>query len=470
MSEIIYEDGSYRDNFGRVFYHNNEVFRFISNQGLEEYETLKQNNIFENAIKEGYLIDFKELSSEEIKNFNNHNFNKNTKILKIKKIDYISYGYEWTFSQLRDAAIHHLDFQIKLIKENVILRDSSSFNIQFQNGKPIFIDIFSLAQYEKDKPWLGYKQFCEFFLNPLLIYNKKNINFNHLLKGSIDGVSVEDTNKILSFSNKLNLKTFIHVTLHNYLINNYTKKSLDNFTNAGAKKVPKNTYISILTQLKNWIGNMRVKKDKTIWSDYMIKHTYNNDEFKLKQNKIEEFIKKEPPNKVIDFGCNNGLYSKIALNSGAKFVLGLDFDHDAITQAYNLSKKENLNFIPLIYDAINPPTNSGWKETERKSFLKRNKGKNTYILALAFIHHLAIAKNIPLEEIINYFLSISNKGIIEFVPKSDPTVKKMLLNRVDIFDNYNQENFERLLSLKSKIISKTNITNSNRILYEYKVI
>ena len=55
------------------------------------------------------------------------------------------------------------------------------------------------------------------------------------------------------------------------------------------------------------------------------------------------------------------------------------------------------------------------------------RAKADAVLALAFQHHLTIAKNIPLDQTINWILDIAPKGLIEFVPKEDSTVKKMLL-------------------------------------------
>ena len=63
------------------------------------------------------------------------------------------------------------------------------------------------------------------------------------------------------------------------------------------------------------------------------------------------------------------------------------------------------------------------------------------VIALAFQHHLAIGRNIPLPEIINWITQLAPQGLIEFVHKDDPTIQKMLALRDDIFHDYNLENF-----------------------------
>ena len=64
--------------------------------------------------------------------------------------------------------------------------------------------------------------------------------------------------------------------------------------------------------------------------------------------------------------------------------------------------------------------------------------------------------------------SLAPKGLIEFIPKDDDTIQKMLELKGDIFKNYNIKNFENYLSLYCKIISKNYIKETKRIIYEYE--
>ena len=183
---------------------------------------------------------------------------------------------------------------------------------------------------------------------------------------------------------------------------------------------------------------------------------------------MNQFVDKIKPNILIDLGCNTGDFSIESLKSGANYVIGYDFDQNVIDEAFKLSKLKKLNFLPLVLDASNPSPNQGWMQKERKGFFERNKGKA--LIALAFEHHLAIAKNIPLEEIIEWITKLAPVGLIEFVPKTDETIKRMLENREDIFDKYNQLNFEKILSNKSKIIKKNIVSASGRIIYEFEIV
>ena len=89
-------------------------------------------------------------------------------------------------------------------------------------------------------------------------------------------------------------------------------------------------------------------------------------------------------------------------------------------------------------------------------------------LALALIHHLAISNNLPLTKIASFFSRATNYLIIEFVPKTDSQVRRLLKTREDIFSNYNQEQFEHSFREYFTICSKDTISNSDRIMYLMK--
>ena len=167
----------------------------------------------------------------------------------------------------------------------------------------------------------------------------------------------------------------------------------------------------------------------------------------------------------MDLGCNNGEYSKLALKSGSESVIGLDYDLNAIDEAYLISKRK-IKFLPLYFDVSNPSSNIGWYQKERKGFMERLNFDS--VIALAFEHHLSIAKNIPLVDVVDWITSLAPKGIIEFVPKNDVTIQSMLKLKGDIFPNYNLENFKKFLSNKAKITSEKIVSKSGRTLFSFE--
>ena len=457
MKKLTIDEGSFRDPDARVAYLNNSVYRIVYPNGFKKFDFIKR--ILENKSIAEYLIDTEEVSQQEVELLE-LDIDTNVKVFKHKKVDFISYPYEWSFHRLKDAALHHLNLHINLLKNDATLIDAYSYNIQFNNYSPIFIDLMSIKKYSEGEFWVGHKQFCESFLNPLVLKSKLGVDYNNWFKGNLEGINTGELSKLLKFRHMFSWNIFYNIFLLDYFEKKYKKNEDLKITKN--KKLKKNYYLSILSNLINFIENLKPKKERSVWGEYSRDNTYDDEEKKNKHEFISNYFNKNKFNRVLDLGCNNGEYSKLALNSGCDNVIGLDYDLNAIDEAYLISKKEKLNFLPLYFDVSNPSSNIGWRQKERKGFIERLNFDS--VIALAFEHHLAIAKNIPLEDVINWITSLAPKGIIEFVPKNDITIQSMMRLKGDIFPNYNLENFKRLLSNKTKISSEKIVSKSGRTL------
>jgi|TARA_B110000211_G_C14062529_1_gene546230 ribosomal protein L11 methylase PrmA len=458
-----YENGSFRDPAGTIFYKDKKVFRQINKSGLERYRHLKESKILEESIEKKFLIATRECEDKSLL----QSLQEAEIILEHDLIEYVSYPYEWCFYQLKDAALLHLNFQLFLLEKNSVLIDSSAYNIQFIGCKPIFIDVLSIDKYKEGMYWTGHKQFCENFLNPLLLSSKKNINFNNWFKGNLEGILTSDLNSILSFKDKFSINIFLQV----YLLDKLENKAIENpkKTLGDIKKIKpfvKKSYRSLLLQIKKMIERLEPNTRSTVWGKYSENNTYSNDNEKIKINIVKDFINKNKFNLLADIGCNNGLYSFESLKSGCQNVVGFDYDLNALNNAFLKSKNNKTSFLPLYFDASNPSANIGWHERERKGFKERLNFDG--MIALAFEHHLAIFKNIPLDQTISWLINVAPKGLIEFVPKDDETVQSMLLLKGDIFPNYSEKNFKSLMQNKVNIINVTEVGTTGRKIYEYE--
>ena len=461
MKKLTIDDGSFRDPDARVAYLNDFVYRIVYPNGFKKFDLIKKILKIESISK--YLIDTKEADQEELKLLELEN-SKDVRVFKHKKINYISYPYEWSFHRLKDAALHHLNLHINLLKNDATLIDAYSYNVQFINYSPIFIDLMSIKEYSEGEFWRGHKQFCESFLNPLVLKSKLGINYNNWFKGNLEGIDTGELSKLLKFKHMFSWNIFYNIFLLNYFEKKYKKN--DDLKVTKNRKLKKNYYLSILTNLISFIEGLKPKKEASVWGEYSRENTYNEEEKKNKYEFISNYYKKNKSKKALDLGCNNGEYSTLALNSGCENVIGLDYDLNAIDEAYLTSKKEKLNFLPLYFDVSNPSSNIGWQQKERKGFMERLDFDS--VMALAFEHHLAIAKNIPLEDVVNWITSLAPKGIIEFVPKNDVTIQSMIKLKGDIFPNYNLENFKNLLSKDVKITSEKIVSKSGRTLFSFE--
>jgi hypothetical protein len=121
------------------------------------------------------------------------------------------------------------------------------------------------------------------------------------------------------------------------------------------------------------------------------------------------------------------------------------------------------HLLPLVADLTNPSSAIGWAERERISLAGR--GPADVVMALALVHHLAIGNNVPLPAIAEYFARLGRALIIEFVPKEDSQVQRLLAAREDIFVNYTQPEFERAFGHWFRIEQAVPIRESQRTLY-----
>jgi ribosomal protein L11 methylase PrmA len=195
---------------------------------------------------------------------------------------------------------------------------------------------------------------------------------------------------------------------------------------------------------------------------------YSNSAVEEKERIIGQFLDQIQPESIWDLGANTGLYSRLASRRGVKTV-AFDVDPGAVEQNYLASSttKENC-LLPLVMDLTNPSPALGWHHHERQSLLER--GPVQVVMALALIHHLAISNNVPLDQLARFLSEACQWLIIEFVPKSDSQVIKLLATRKDIFSEYTVDSFEAVFGNFFTIITVQPISDSQRKIYLMKKI
>jgi len=444
---------SFRDPNGFIFQQDGDIFRYISPLYKEKYFSFTESGFYEKLFQKNYLIHHELLTSD---------FADGSLIIKPKKIPFISYPYEWSFSQLKDAALLTLNIFRTALEHNLILKDASAYNIQFLEGRPIFIDTLSFDNYIIGQPWIAYKQFCQHFIFPLAAASYIDIRMVQLLKVFIDGIPIEMAKNFLPFKAFLRFGVELHLILHSLFLQKANRKKIRQNQN---RKMLKNSLFGLIDSLENTVINLKTNKQPTTWEKYYEEH--HTDEYRTaKKELVIEYLQGVGGNNIWDLGSNDGFFSRIAASLN-KDVISFDSDPNCVENNYlRVKKNSEKNILPLLMDFTNPSSSIGWANSERRSLSER--GPVDAILALALIHHLAIANNIPLEMISNFFGSNCKWLIIEFVPKSDPKVKELLRFREDIFPNYDINNFEKIFIMNFEIIKKNNIGNTDRILYFLK--
>jgi ribosomal protein L11 methylase PrmA len=454
MTEKVNE--SFRDPSGFMFRHAGVLFRQVNLNYREEYDLLMSSGLYDQLTKSKTLVAHHEVDTElapmpDIA----------YKVIQPDVVDFISYPYEWCFNQLKDAAILTLAIARRAIEFGMSLKDASAYNIQFHQGRPIFIDTLSFEKYEEGLPWVAYRQFCQHFLSPLALMAYKDMRLNGLLKNYIDGIPLDLTATLLPARAKLNFGLLTHIFIHAQSQARYADKQV---THTGTRqKLSCQNLLALLDNLLATIRRLQVKQFGTEWEKYYENTNYTSEAFTKKHDLVNDLIKIASPSSIWDLGGNTGEFSRDASNAGVPVVC-FDIDQGAVNANYMLVKRnKEKNMLPLIQDLTNPSPAIGWNNKERGSLTDR--GPVDLILALALIHHLAIANNLPFQSIADYFQGLSKKIIIEFVPKSDSQVQKLLASRLDIFDNYNVESFEIEFSRRFRILQKIAVPDSERTLY-----
>ncbi len=455
------DPASFRDPAGQVHLAGDRVFRTVHPVGLADYEFVRDSKALLPLVEAGRVLGAEEVDAA---NLGSH-APAGGVVLEHRRIPFWSYPYEWPFEALKAAALAHLDIQIELFEDGIALSDASAYNIQFLGPRPIFIDTLSFRRYRENEHWAGHRQFCEQFLNPLLLRAKFGLPFQDWYRGRPEGIPAESLARLVKWRHHLSLGMLSHVIAPARLQASAGNRMLGSAVKAQSRGLPPTSYRAQLVQLRNWIAGLAPKDTgKTVWGGYAGDNTYDETEAGEKKAMVAEFVTSTQPRLLLDLGCNSGDYSALALRSGAKKALGLDADHGALEQAFARAQAEDLDFLPLFQDSANPSPGQGWNGKERKGLAERCDQVDA-VMALAFEHHLAIGRNIPLPDVIGWITSLAPRGLIEFVRKDDPTVRKMLALRDDIFDSYSLEEFTAALQRRARIVAQRSVSHTGRELF-----
>ena len=167
---------SFRDPSGFLFFQDGSVYRQVNAIYKENYDHLIGSGLYKALVASGLLVSHEEVGMNYARSDNAY------KILKPELIPFVSYPYEWCFSQLKEAALTTLKIQKVALDFGMTLKDSSAYNIQFMKGRAVFIDTISFERYREGQPWVAYRQFCQHFLAPLALMSYRDIRLGRLFR------------------------------------------------------------------------------------------------------------------------------------------------------------------------------------------------------------------------------------------------------------------------------------------------
>jgi hypothetical protein len=447
--------GSFRDPCGVVFERDGGLYREVRRRYQPHYDLLMDSGLYHALVDAGLLIPHEEVLPDPDASPDTY------RVLQPERVLFVSYPYEWSFSQLRAAALATLRIQRIALQYGMSLRDASAYNIQFRNGRPVLIDTLSFEAYKEGEPWPAYRQFCQHFLAPLALMAYRDVRLVHLLRVYLDGVPLDLAASLLPWRTRLRLSLLMHIHLHARSQHRYAGRK--DTSTLRRRPLSRNGFLGLLDSLRGGVCGLRWLPEGTEWADYEQGDSYSAGALAHKEAIVWPFLEKVRPPSVWDLGANTGRFSRIAAELGLP-TLAFDLDPAAAERHWQwcIEHREQ-RVLPLVLDLTNPSPALGWAHTERMSLVER--GPAGMVLALAVVHHLAIGNNVPLPRVASFLASLAPWLAVEFVPPEDPKAQQLLAGREDTFSSYTQSGFEAAFKSYYKIETMETIRDSHRALY-----
>ncbi|HUG48928.1 MAG TPA: SAM-dependent methyltransferase [Candidatus Limnocylindria bacterium] len=451
------DPASFRDPTGFVYRRGDRLYRQVNETYAQEWAHFLDSGLYARLVERGWLVAHTEV--DRALAFDDRAW----KVLEVERVPFVSYPYEWTFGQLKDAALLTLDVQAAAIEAGMTLKDASAYNVLFDGARPVLIDGLSFEHRAEDEPWVAYRQFCQHFLAPLALMALRDVRAGLLLRDFIDGIPLDLAAGLLPGSSRLRLGLAAHLHLH-------ARAQRDHATDGArpdnrAAKLSRGRLEALIESLRSAVGGLRWQPSGTEWSEYGETTSYSPAGAASKRVIVERFLGATDGEWVWDLGANTGFFSRLAGDSGRK-VVALDADPGAAERHYlHLRETQTAGILPLVMDLTNPSPSLGWAHRERRSLVER--ANADVLIALALVHHVAIGNNVPLPQLSGFLAELGRQLIVEFVPKSDPRVAAMLASRHDVFPDYSLDGLKAAFAADWRLVDEEPVEDSERTLLRF---
>ena len=460
---------SFRDPSGFLFTSGGTLYRQVQPVYAPHYEHLRASGLYDALVAKAMLVPHDEADlalAAEPGAF---------RILRPERVPTVSLPYEWCFEQLRDAALLTLRIQQLAIEHGMVLKDASAFNVQFRGAAPVFVDTLSFERLEEGRPWLAYRQFCQHFLAPLALQSLVDIRLRNLTRIYLDGIPLDLASQLLPRNTWLRPWAALHIHLHARSIARFASTSrATNGAHAktngrggtagvASRPVSRAGLAGLIAHLLGAVTALQWRPGDTEWADYEVSHGYDQTGHTAKREIVSRYLGQIRPSRVFDLGANTGEYSLLARSTGAA-VVAIDGDPSAVERAYRrFAADHESGILPLWIDLANPSPAQGWAHGEWPSLEAR--GPADVVLALALVHHLAIGNNVPLSQVAAFLSRLGKKVVVEWVPKEDPQVQRLLRSREDVFTDYHEDGFAAAVRQFFDVDERTPVDSTGRVLY-----
>ncbi|MET0901797.1 MAG: class I SAM-dependent methyltransferase [Acidimicrobiales bacterium] len=458
----IPDPGSFRDPLSRVYVDDTAVWRGLSDAGLADFEAYAATGAFRAAQADGRVVATSALPVDDAPVGAGW-----AGALRHDRVPVITYPYEWTFSMLKDAALLQIELSREALAEGILTKDATSYNVQFQGSRPVFIDVGSFERLVPGEPWVGYRQFCELFLNPLYLQAEADIPFQPWLRGSVHGISPTMAARAVGHRGRLRRDLFTHVRLHARAEARYADADTSRDVKGELQRAgfgPK-LIDAQLANLGKAVARLEWKASASTWSSYSQRGHYSDADLDAKEAFVAAATAALTEPVVLDLGANDGRFSRVAVEAGATLAVAVDGDPLVVDHLYRPLRSEGeTRILPLVMDLSDPSPSLGWRGRERPSFVERVRPH--LVLCLAVIHHLAISGTVPFPEIVALLRDFDAPLVVEMPHRDDPMTARLLARkREGLFDHYHRSTWEAALRERFEVDQQVTLPSGTRTLY-----
>jgi hypothetical protein len=455
------EPASFRDPANRVFYAGGQVLRGLGPDAVDDWTALSGSRFFPRLVAEGAIC-----PTEVADGLSEAAAAGWATVLRHERVPFISYPYEWSFAMLRDAALLHLDLLLAALDEGLTTKDGSAYNLQWRGAAPQFIDIGSFERVRDGEPWAGYRQFCQTMLYPLLLQAHLGVAFQPWLRAQVDGIEPAQLRRVFGGTRRFKAGVLKHVHLHDAVQARFAGDTTRN-VRADLREAGFSRELTVATvrALRKLVDRLDWQPPATHWAGYQETCTYTDEDRAHKVGFVGRALgAADALDLVVDLGANDGTYSRIAAEH-ARYVVALEYDEAVVDRFYRALRAEGeRRILPLVMDLANPSPGIGWRGAERASLEARAPADAA--LALAVIHHLAIGRNVPLPDVVDWLAAMGRRVVVEFVDPQDPMAQRLLANKpAGLFADYRRDHFEKLLTERFEITEREELPSGTRALY-----
>ena len=467
---------SFRDPAGCCCSFNGRVLRFVAADAVAEFEQFLQTNCARQFIARKQFVSTRRLNENEIAALRESpklqpvfHAQPIGAVFEHERIPFPGYPHEWPPEMLWAAGRLTLELAQAALVDGFGLKDATPRNVLFRGSEPVFIDALSFERRNPGDPiWKPHAQFVRTFLLPLLANRRWGLPLAEIFTTHCDGLEPEAVYRLCGPLEKFKPRTLSLVSIPTWLSRKAGPDDQKIYQPHLLANTEKARFIleSLFQRLERTLDSLKpVAQKKSVWSDYMATHSYDDPAFAAKEKFVSEALREFKPARVLDAGANTGHFSALAALAGAE-VVAVDLDAACAGAIWRRAREQKLHILPLVVNLAHPSPALGWRNGECPSFLDRATGAFDGVLMLALIHHLLVTERIPLEEILRLAYEVTNSLlVIEFIEPRDDMFRRLTRGREALHASLNAAVFEQACTPYFEIVRSLALPGTQRRMY-----